>query len=171
MILTSVDLPAPFSPSNASTEPPLATRSTPCKTSTPPNDLRIPRTSRWKPGERPTGRSLTSTFPTTRSTGRCVSTRRLAVLGLVVLRQVRPVDDHVLDVERLRDGLSLHELDEVRDTDHAVLFREVRRVGDPLLVVLDQAPGRRIGALPRDVEVVHAPGGLGRRERALDPVV
>src|ERR671916_367175 len=46
MILTSVDLPAPFSPSRARIEPPVASRSTPWRTSTPPNDLRTPRAAR-----------------------------------------------------------------------------------------------------------------------------
>src|SRR5579883_3264385 len=42
----SVDLPAPFSPSRARMEPPAASRSTPWRTSTPPNDLCTPRTAR-----------------------------------------------------------------------------------------------------------------------------
>src|SRR6516165_3778021 len=46
MILTSVDLPAPFSPRSARIEPGLASRSTPCRTSTPPNDLRTSRALR-----------------------------------------------------------------------------------------------------------------------------
>src|SRR5581483_4311378 len=45
-IFTSVDLPAPFSPSRARIEPPATSRSTPWRTSTPPNDLRTPRAVR-----------------------------------------------------------------------------------------------------------------------------
>src|SRR5215475_10003672 len=117
MILTSVDLPAPFSPSSARTEPPAAVRSTPCRTSTPPNDLRIPRASRRKP-----------------------LLKLLAVLGLVVLREIEAVDDDVRDGELRRDRLALDEPDQVRDADLSVPLREVSRVGDPLLVRLDQAP-------------------------------
>src|SRR3954453_4196805 len=39
---TRVDFPAPFSPSSATIEPPEASRSTPWRTSTPPNDFRTP---------------------------------------------------------------------------------------------------------------------------------
>src|SRR5207248_10513218 len=139
--------PAPFSPSRATTEPPVATRSTPCSTSTPPNDLRIPRASRRKVDGRPLpGRSPVS--------GDAAAFRRLAALGLVVLRDVLAGDDHVRDIELRRDLLALHELDQVRDPDHPVLLREVRGVRDPLLVRLDQAPRGRVRALTRDVQVV-----------------
>src|SRR4029079_8072169 len=111
MILTSVDLPAPFSPSSARTEPPAAVRSTPCRTSTPPNDLRIPRASRRKP-----------------------LLKLLAVLGLVVLREVEAVDDHVRDVQLLRNRLALDEPDQIRDAELAVPLRELGRARDPLLV-------------------------------------
>src|SRR3954468_10395867 len=145
MILTSVDLPAPFSPSSARTEPPVATRSTPCSTSTPPNDLWIPRASSRKRGERPApGRSLASI-----GAAAVTGCARLAALRLVVLRQVRRRDDHVRDVQLLRDRLVLDDPDQVRDADHAVLLGEVRRVGDPLLVRLDQAPRGRVRALAR----------------------
>src|SRR4029079_19837512 len=113
MILTSVDLPAPFSPSSARTEPPAAVRSTPCRTSTPPNDLRIPRASRRKP-----------------------LLKLLAVLGLVVLREVEAVDDDVRDVQLRRNLLPLDEPDQIGDADLAVAVGEVGRVRDQLRVRL-----------------------------------
>src|SRR5918999_6193231 len=128
MIFTSVDLPAPFSPSSASTEPAWASRSMPCRTSTPPNAFRIPRTSRRKGS-----RVLTP----------------LAVLQVVVVVDVGGADQLVRHEQVGRDVLALRGLDQVWDTDLAVALREVGRVGDPVRIVLDLAVGRRVGTLAR----------------------
>src|SRR5919109_3633804 len=104
MILTSVDLPAPFSPSRARTEPPAATRSTPWRTSTPPNDFRIPRASSRKP---------------------VFKISRLAVLQLVELRDVRARDDRVRHEQLRRHLPSLDQADEIGHADLAVSLREV----------------------------------------------
>src|SRR5262245_49077357 len=45
----SVDFPAPFSPSNMCTSPPLSVRSTPASATTPGKDFRMPRISRIGP--------------------------------------------------------------------------------------------------------------------------
>src|SRR3954451_1770786 len=101
MIFTRVDLPAPFSPSSATTEPPTASRSTPCRTSTPPNDFRISRASRRKPS---------------------VTCAPLAVGARlrVQLADVGRRHRDVRDEQVRRHLLALRGLDQVRDADLAV---------------------------------------------------
>src|SRR6188768_2234879 len=113
MILTSVDLPAPFSPRRASTEPPTASRSTPWRTSTPPKDLRIWRA--WN--------SMVMCSPAP-CVGRGVSglARRRS---RVHLADVVLVDEDVLDVQLGRDFLAVEQVDHRRHDRLAVLLREI----------------------------------------------
>src|SRR4249920_2693405 len=63
MILTRVDLPAPFWPTSPWTWPRWSVKSTPWSTSTSPKDLRMPRaaSTTGRASGWPTGTSITST--------------------------------------------------------------------------------------------------------------
>src|SRR5579864_4927615 len=108
---TSVDLPAPFSPSSATIEPPAASRSTPWRTSTPPNDFRTP----WALRRRVTGPG---------------AFRRLLAGARVDGPDVRLRDDAVVDVDGLRLRLAVDQRQEERDERVAALLGEVGRVVD-----------------------------------------
>src|SRR5215212_11509090 len=129
MILTRVDLPAPFSPRRASTEPPVASRSTPWRTSTPPNDLRMSFAWRAKVTPRPRCWPLASAGGGFRIDG-------ADVVG---------VDDLVLGEDLGGDRLALEGLHHVRDQERAVALREVGHRPDVIRVAGDLLPGRRIG--------------------------
>src|SRR3954452_3771186 len=155
MILTRVLLPAPFSPSRARTEPPMASRSTPWSTSTPPKDLRISLARRAKAmGVVPSG--------WVRSTGRRLGVDRPDVVL---------VDDLVLREDVLRDVLALELLHHVRDQQRAVALRVVGHRRDVVGIAGDVLPGGRIGALAGVVEVLLAAEGVGRADGAEDSVL
>src|SRR5579871_1385757 len=150
MIFTSVDLPAPFSPRRARIEPGAASRSTPWRTSTPPNDLRTPRTLRSAVMRSRTGARL------------------LAGLG-VDLGDVRRRDHLVVGVHVPRFLLALDQRDQDRDDPEAVELREVRRVVDPVLercLAADVRPRRRVASLRADVDVVEPVCALRRLDGA-----
>src|ERR1700753_2226122 len=107
---TSVDLPAPFSPSSATIEPAPASRSTPWRTSTPPNDFLTPRARR-------------SAF----MTGSLVLVRpRPLLAGLRVdVPDVGRSDHAVRHVDVARLGLPVDHREERRDDRLAVVLREV----------------------------------------------
>src|SRR4051812_3178932 len=155
MILTRVLLPAPFSPSRARTEPPMASRVTPWRTSTPPKDFRISLARRAKAmGVVPSG--------WVRSTGGRLGVDRPDVVL---------VDDLVLREDVLRDVLALELLHHVRDQQRAVALRVVGDRRDVVGVAGDVLPGGRIGALARVVEVLLAAEGVRRTDRAQDAVL
>src|SRR6476659_5988218 len=155
MILTSVDLPAPFSPSRASTEPPMASRSTPWRTSTPPNDLRMPLAWRAKVMRHHLGHQ-------TASAGRRF---RVDVADVVL------VDDDVFGEDVLGDRLALERLHHVRDEQGAVALGEVRHRRDVVRVAGDVLPDGGIRALAAVPQVGLATERIGGTDRSEDAVL
>src|SRR5258707_8582764 len=117
MILTGVDFPAPFSPRRARTVPPVASRSTPRRTSTPPNDLRIPRARSRK-------RSVTIPL--------CLAAQVRVVLADVLA--VHSDQRHVEQLGRLLAGLD--RLNHVGDPDPTVLLWRDSVSRQPVRIVL-----------------------------------
>src|SRR5689334_14038780 len=109
-------------------EPGVASRSTPWRTSTPPNDFRTPR-------------ALSSAVMRPRA--------GLLAGGRVDRRDVLGSQQLVLRVEAARLLLALDEVDERRDDVLPVALREVRGVADPVLergLAADVRPRRRVAA-------------------------
>src|SRR6187397_751145 len=102
-IFISVDLPAPFSPSRARTEPPVATRSTPWRTSTPLNDFVMPATST-------TARSASAAD---------LSSSKGSAGELVIVTDRLARHRHERNEQVLGDFFAVDRLDHVRDPDPA----------------------------------------------------
>src|SRR5262249_51461219 len=119
-------------------EPPVTSRSTPWRTSTPPNDLRTPRAVRV--------------------------TALIAGVGLPALLAGARVDrldvvrcyDAVVRIDDLRLRLTFDQRDQGRHHMRAVQLGEIRGIGYPLLerlLAADVGPRRRVGALRGDPDV------------------